>query len=153
VPDPKQIPGLNAALAAVRPSPLRSLLERTAVHLPWRISDTNVPESFSGRSASAEIAGPDGLVPSQDLRFGLFWQSPETFYPPHSHAAEEFYFVLSGSPLWQKDEAPFEGIAPNTLVHHEPYQRHAMRTARDGLLAMWIWTGDLSFSSYRFHES
>ena len=153
LPDPKPLPGLDSAFATVSPSALRSLLERVAAHLPWTTSDVHVPESFAGRSASAEIAGPDGLVPTQGLRFGLFWQSPETFYPPHSHAAEELYFVLSGRPLWQKDDAPFARVAPGSLVHHTPYQRHAMRTERDGLLAMWIWTGDLSFSSYRFHET
>jgi hypothetical protein len=28
-----------------------------------------------------------------------------------------------------------------------------MKTEGDPLLAFWLWTGDLNFASYRFHET
>jgi len=67
---------------------------------------------------------------------GLFWQLAETDYPSHSHAAEELYLVLSGHPLWQKDIGAYAPVTPGTAVHHLPYQRHAMKTERDGFLAL-----------------
>jgi len=149
----RQIPGLDSALTAMSPSALGHLLDGNLAHLPWTIIDDQVPKSFAGRSASAEIAGPDGVVQTDALRFGLFWQSAETFYPSHSHAAEELYFLLSGNPRWQKDDASFVTLTPGSLVHHATYQRHAMKSDREGFLAMWTWTGDLSFSSYQFHET
>jgi len=152
MPEPKHVPGLDSALAAMSQGPLKRLLESSAAQFPWTSGGDSIPTGFASRFASAEIVGPDGLLPTQDLRFGFYWQFPETFYPPHFHAAEEFYLTLSGSPLWQKDDALFAAVAPGSLVHHAPYQRHAMKTERDGLFAMWIWTGDLSFASYRFHD-
>jgi hypothetical protein len=150
---PKQTPDLASPLSSMSDSAIKHLLESTAAHLPWSSGDGSAPEGFAGRFASAEVVGPDGVLPTQDLRFGFYWQPPATFYPSHSHAAEELYLVLSGNPLWQKDDASFAAVAPGMLVHHAPFQRHAMRTGRDGLLAMWIWIGDLSFASYRFHET
>ena len=52
------------------------------------------------------------------LRFGLYVQAPESFYPPHSHAAEEFYYVLSGTARWQKGEEAFSLKPPGQL--HPP---------------------------------
>jgi len=145
-------PHLASALEAMAPGPLRSLLEIKTARLPWSLTESNVPPAIAGRLASTEIVGPDGLAMAEELRFGLFLQAPETLYPSHFHAAEELYLTLSGTPVWQKDDAPFSAIPPGTLVCHAPYQRLAIRTAADPLLAMWIWLGDLDFASYRFHD-
>jgi hypothetical protein len=146
---PKSIsPPLAAVLASLPSGPLRDALTLYSPCLNW----TTGEGELAGRLASAEIAGPDGLQSVDNLRVGLFLQSPQTFYPSHSHAAEELYLVLSGTPLWQKDTSPFTRIASGSAVHHLPYQRHAMKTDGDPLFAFWLWTGDLSFASYRFHE-
>jgi len=141
-------PHLGDALACLPPTPLKDLLSGSSPCLPWMPGG----DRLGDRLASAEIAGPDGLLQAKDLRFGVFLQAPQTHYPSHSHAAEELYLVLAGAPLWQKDDGPFEPVLPGTAVHHLSYQRHAMRTADAPLLALWLWTGDLSFATYRFHD-
>jgi len=146
------IPHLASAVQAVASSRLRGLLERAVGSLPWLVTEGDgIPPSIAGRLASAEIVGPDGAIAASTLRLGLLLQWPDADYPPHSHAAEELYLTLSGTPLWQKDDAPYAAVAPGSFVHHAPFQRHAMKTGAEPLLALWVWLGDLSFASYRFH--
>ena len=140
---------LSAALANLPPGPLAPLLRACAPRIPWTVGDFKMPVSFRGRSAYVEIVGPEGLAHREDLRFGLFVQTPDSFYPPHNHAAEELYYVLSGTAHWQKADGDFRAMAPGTLIRHASWERHAMRTSAEPLLAMWSWTGDLNVSTYR----
>lgn len=140
---------LAAALDAMPPGELADLVRDSAGRVPWIIGGARMPASFAGRSAYIEIAGPDGVVPSERLRFGLFTQAPKSFYPPHNHEAEEHYYVLSGEALWQKGGSPFAAMPPGSCIRHAPWQSHAMRTGPAPLLAMWVWTGALGMESYR----
>jgi mannose-6-phosphate isomerase-like protein (cupin superfamily) len=140
---------LGTALDALPAGPLARPLRAVAPLVPWTVGDFKMPASFAGRSAYVEILGPDGFAGPETLRFGLYVQTPESFYPPHSHAAEELYYVLSGTARWQKDDGEPAPRSPGTLIVHGPWQRHAMRTAAEPLLAMWAWTGDLNTESYR----
>jgi hypothetical protein len=147
---PKPVPpDLHPTLQKLPPGRLRDLLIRNAACFDWLTGEGNL----AGRIASAEIAGPDGLARIDALRIGVFLQAPETHYPSHSHAAEELYLVLTGNALWQKDAGQFVAIPPGATVLHLSYQRHAMKTEQEPLLALWLWTGDLSFSSYRLHDT
>jgi quercetin dioxygenase-like cupin family protein len=140
---------LSGALANLPPGLLAPLLKACAPVIPWTVGDFKMPASFAGRSAYVEIVGPEGLAHREDLRFGLYVQTPDSLYPPHNHAAEELYYVLSGTARWQKADGEFRALAPGTLIRHAPWERHAMRTDSEPLLAMWGWTGDLSVSTYR----
>lgn len=112
-----------------------------------------MPPSFAGRSAYVEIVGPEGLAYFAGLRFGLFLQTSKSLYPPHNHAAEEFYYVLSGTAYWQKGDSEYVARSPGTLIHHAPWERHSMQTKVEPLLAMWAWTGGLNFSTYRIDDA
>lgn len=140
---------LATALDAMPAGELADLVRDCTGRVPWIIGGARMPASFAGRSAYVEIAGPDGVVPSERLRFGLFTQAPESFYPPHDHEAEEHYYVLSGEALWQKGGSPFAAMPPGSCIRHAPWQSHAMRTGAAPLLAMWVWTGALGMESYR----
>ena len=140
---------LSDALMNLPPGPLAPLLKACAPRIPWTVGDFKMPASFAGRSAYVEMVGPEGLAQREDLRFGLYIQTPASFYPPHNHAAEELYYVLSGTARWQKADGDFRAMAPGTLIRHASWERHAMRTAAEPLLAMWSWTGDLNVSTYR----
>jgi len=147
---PKACPAdLSTALEAMRPGPLKDALLRSASGFDWIAGDGRLAD----RLASAELVGPDGILQADSLRLGVFLQSPQTHYPSHSHAAEELYLVLAGTPLWRKDAGRFEPVSPGSAVQHLSYQRHSMKTEGDALLALWLWTGDLSFSSYQLHET
>ena len=125
-------------------------LEALADKLAWAVVPGDMPSSFTGTYCFVTIVGPEGMIADQRFKFGVYLQMPETFYPAHRHAAEELYFPLSGTALWQKDDAEFEPVASGTLIHHAPYQSHAMRTHDLPLLALWSWTGNLSFQTYGF---
>ena len=146
---PEPMPAwLAPALDALPPGELAAALRALASEIPWIVGGAKMPASFAGRSAYNEIVGPDGVAVSDLLRFGLFIQAPESFYPPHRHAAEEFYYVLSGAARWQKGEEAPSLKPPGSCIRHAPWERHAMETAAAPLLALWVWTGDLDMASY-----
>lgn len=116
--------------------------------LPWTDGDFAMPAAINGRNAYAELVGPEGPFLSARCRFGFYLQAPDCLYPPHSHAAEELYLLLSGTAEWRLEESePFLPAIPG-LVHHLPQQKHAMRTAASPLLALWVWLGDISYGTY-----
>jgi mannose-6-phosphate isomerase-like protein (cupin superfamily) len=141
---------LTVALKAI-PTALRNPILLAFANCPlWRAGRASFPPGFQGRSAILEILGPDGLAISHTVRSGLYLQSPECLYPPHSHAAEEFYLVLSGNASWQRGEGEFEEKLPGALIHHRSCESHAMKTFGSPLLAAWIWIGeDLTYDTYR----
>ena len=125
-----------------------ALLRDSASHLPWTEDGFVLPTAIQGRNAYAELIGPEGPLFSSQCRFGFYLQAPDCLYPAHSHAAEELYMILSGSAEWSVDVA--ERFVPPVLglVHHRPWQKHSMLTRRLPLLAMWVWLGDIRYSTY-----
>ncbi len=146
---PPALKDLGAGLKAMSAGRLSELVSETAADLTWTGGVFKMPDGFAGRYAYVEIVGPDGMVTCPRLRFGLYLQSPDSYYPAHDHAAEEFYYVIGGGARWQIDDGTFFDTHPGSFVHHAPHQRHAMETAADPLLAMWIWTGDIRNETYR----
>ncbi len=144
-------PFLERALAAPGADPLTCLLAPLAPTLRWSDTSANMtmPEGFRGRYTAAEIIGPNGTIPAADFRFGTFLQHQDTWYPIHHHAAEELYFILSGTAEWTRDGVDGQPEPPGTLFHHDPHERHATRTLGEPLLALWVWLGDIDSGSYR----
>ena len=125
-------------------------LEALADKLAWVEASRDMPSNFTGNYCFVTIVGPEGMIVDERFKFGVYLQMPGTFYPAHRHEAEELYLPLSGTALWQKDDAEFEPIASGTLIHHTPFQSHATRTHVVPVLALWSWTGYLSFETYSF---
>ncbi len=144
-------PYLERALEAPGADPLTRLLAPLAPALPWSDTSANMtmPEGFRGRYSAAEITGPDGMIPAADFRFGTYLQYPDTWYPIHHHAAEELYFILSGTALWTRDGIDAQPEPPGTLIRHAPHGRHATHTLGEPLLALWVWLGDIDIATYR----
>lgn len=128
--------------------PLRLVLK----DLDWTEGTLPVPASFKGRYAYVTLIGEGTSRPDPRLYFGLYLQAPDTYYPSHWHHAEELYFVLSGTALWQQGATTLTPKPPGTLVHHAPDEPHVMQTGAAPLLAMWAWIGDLS-DSYQIAEA
>lgn len=145
---PPALKDLAAGLAAMPKGRLSDLVGASAAHITWTGGVFKMPDGFAGRYAYVEIVGPDGMVLCPKLRFGLYLQSPDTYYPSHDHAAEELYLVIGGSARWQKDDGPFFEAGPGSYIHHKPHQRHAMETTAEPLFALWIWTGDIRVETY-----
>lgn len=129
------------------------VIRKLAAGLPWTDRGFRLPDEIDGRNAYAELIGPTGPIHSDECRFGFYLQAPDCLYPAHSHAAEEVYYILSGSAEWRLSGT--ETFVPSVpgLVHHLPWQLHEMRTGQSPLLAMWVWTGDIRYSTYAISGS
>ena len=130
--------------------PAARLIRAAHPWLPWTDSPAASlqPTSLSAIKSVVTLIGPGAPIPSETLLFGLFYQDPDSYYPLHAHNAAETYTVLSGNALWQAGNLRF----PTTVadpIHHPPNLPHAMRAGPDGFLAMWRWSGDIGFDSYR----
>lgn len=118
--------------------------------LPWADSPiaSLQPTDLRTIKSVVTLLGPGAPIPSDTLLFGLFYQAPGAYYPLHAHTAAETYTILAGSALWQAGDRRFP-VASGDAIHHPPNLPHAMRAGPDGFLAMWRWSGDIGFDSYR----
>ena len=117
--------------------------------LPWKQGSMKMPDSFSGRFAYVELAGPRGIIANNAISFGLYLQQRDVVYPSHWHSAVEDYLVISGTAMWQIDDGSFIAQPPGSHIHHVSNQPHATTTREEPLLAMWFWRGDIRDSTYR----
>ena len=106
----------------------------------WHQASRGVPELFEGGYSFSVIIGDSGLVPSKNIRMGLYLQNQNVDYPSHAHEAEEFYLILSGYGSWQIGNSWYDAI-PGRIFHHQPGESHRMITESEPLLGFWIWTG------------
>lgn len=120
-------------------------------HLHWADTDAGAkPKSVQDRLAFVELLGPNGMIKFEHCRVGLFFQRADTDYPNHHHASEELYYIISGRAIWSNDSTKMPSVMkPGEFVHHQSWEPHRMQTNDEPLLAMWCWTGDISFSQYK----
>jgi len=124
-------------------------VRRSASHLRWRQPGFGkIPDAVASHMAVCEIIGPMGQITHHAVRAGLLFQDAEILYPSHRHAAEEIYLPLSGPAAWQTANSAWRQHAFGDIIHHLPFQPHAIRTAQTPLLAIWGWTGDIRADSY-----
>lgn len=141
----------QALTASQRASFLGDWDHEELLKLPWSDAPDRVaPDCIVGRTAFCTLVGPEAIRTSNKIRFGFFLQAPGSYYPPHSHAAEEHYLVLSGTARWQKGDGPFVPRRPGSYIFHESYESHAMETEREPVLAFWAWCGNLDRSTFRY---
>jgi quercetin dioxygenase-like cupin family protein len=127
-----------------------ALIRKAHSWLLWQDSPaaTLQPTELRAIKSIVTLVGPDAPIPSDTLLFGLFYQAPGSYSPLHSHNAAETYTILAGTADWQAGDRRFP-LAVGQAIHHPPNLPHAMRGGPDGFLAMWRWSGDISFQSYR----
>ena len=118
---------------------------RLSKQVQWHKGSRGVPEFFEGGYSFSVIIGDSGLVSSKKIRMGLFLQNQNVDYPSHAHEAEEFYLILSGHGSWQIGNSWYDAI-PGRIFHHQPGESHRMITESEPLLAIWIWTGSVSYT-------
>lgn len=130
--------------------PVAKLIQDAHQWLPWQDSPiaAQQPDRLRAIKSVVTLLGPDAPIRSDTLLFGLFYQAPGSHYPLHAHNAAETYTLLAGSALWQAGDHRFTTTAGEP-IHHPPNLPHAMRAGPDGFLAMWRWSGDIGFASYR----
>lgn len=130
--------------------PVAKLIQDAHQWLPWQDSPiaAQQPDRLRAIKSVVTLLGPGAPIPSATLLFGLFYQAPGAYYPLHAHAAAETYTLLSGTAQWQAGDRCLT-LAAAQAIHHPPDLPHAMRAGADGFLALWRWSGDIGFGSYR----
>ncbi|MGO1121037.1 dimethylsulfonioproprionate lyase family protein [Rhodovibrionaceae bacterium A322] len=140
---------LMAALAKAS-HPLGKALHHCSPRLPWAPTRNEaIPPEVAAQLAVVHFIGPDAIIPHDTVRVGFYLQSPGYHYPAHSHAAEELYFILSGHAHWQVADGPNQVLPPESYSHHRAWDSHAMTTGDEALTAIWAWSGDISFETYK----
>lgn len=136
----RYLPQLAAAAKPFAVEFVRALSERASM-LAWRQSYTpaEVGAAFLQNYAWAELVGLSGATASEHLACGVLLLGPNTAYPPHRHEAEEIYVPLVGRALWQRGQGAFHAEEEGAIIHHDPFEPHAMRTEAAPLLALYLW--------------
>lgn len=153
VPPPADIEALVAdGLRDIVLEPFRAPLWDIGLLLPWRrstsLKSADMLTRMPSEMATLELVGPTGLIPHETIRAGFFIQAANLAYPARTHAAEEGYVIVSGTALWQLNDAPFQAVPPGGTLLHPSFAPHATHTQDEPLLAAFRWTGDISFATY-----
>jgi quercetin dioxygenase-like cupin family protein len=138
---------------------MAAALDELGDHLNWVQSEHYVrsPPSanFIDNYGYAVIAGPPEIVPplasADKIATGLILFGPQTCYPLHRHPAIEIYYVVSGHAEWWRGDGPWQEKPPGSLIYHESWIPHGMRTSDEPLIAAYLWKGDL-YTDARFVE-
>lgn len=143
-------PGILRTATLPDAHPVASLIFKAHAWLPWQDSPAASfqPTELRTIKSIVTILGPGAPIRSDTLLFGLFYQAPGTYYPLHAHEAAETYTLLAGTALWQAGDQRFP-LNAGEASHHPPNLPHAMRAGPGGFLAMWRWSGNIAFDSYR----
>jgi mannose-6-phosphate isomerase-like protein (cupin superfamily) len=143
-------PGIQRASALASAHPVARLIRDAQPLLPWSDSPAASlqPTALRAIKSIVTLIGPDAPIPCPDLLFGFFYQEPDSYYPLHAHEAAETYTLLAGAAHWQAGDRRLT-LTSGEAIHHPPNLPHAMRAGPDGFLAMWRWSGDISFDTYR----
>ena len=136
--------------ASLTGHPAARLIHAAHPWLPWQDSPiaAQQPDQLRAIKSVVTLLGPGAPIPSETLLCGLFYQAPNAYYPRHAHNAAETYTILAGSALWQAGDRRIT-LTAGEAIHHPPNLPHAMRAGPDGFLAVWRWSGDIGFESYR----
>ena len=154
---PDFCPGIPVPLAA----PFLDILSHGSAHpccaliaatpLPWAAPETSSDPLYRAHSAPkvhVELIGPDGVVPSDEVRLGLYGILPEAHYGLRTHPAEEIFVMLAGAADWKRGDAPFVSHGPGERSHHPTMMPHATRTRAHAFMSLYVWTGDVSTDGY-----
>ena len=129
--------------ACDRTEALTRLLVEQAHRLDWRrtYGAADFGPDFLKRYGWTEIIGQRGCFASDQIAAGFLMLGPDLEYPPHSHEAEEIYIPLSGTAAWARGAEGWRERQPYELIHHPSHLPHAMKTAGEPLLALYVWLG------------
>lgn len=139
---------------------LTAAVDHARGHLPVDVGAalSVVADAVSWTQTAAYVAQPpnadflDGyahatITADAAAAVGLLLLGPHVDYPPHRHPADEVYLPLAGARWAHGDALPPDAEPAGTLLHHRPWQAHAMTTGDQPLLALYVWTGEVDVAS------
>ncbi|RVU37776.1 hypothetical protein EOI86_00265 [Hwanghaeella grinnelliae] len=99
----------------------------------------NSSRSFLDGYAYASLSGPDGPILCEAPMAGYMLLGPDVHYPDHRHEPREVYLVLTPGAQWSLDSGDWFDVAPGTMIIHNSWQKHAIRTGDTPFLAFAAW--------------
>jgi hypothetical protein len=108
---------------------------------------------LDGYAHATRVGPPDGGPPADApggkpaVSVGLLLLGSDVRYPPHHHPADEIYLPLGDADWLDDDATTYRPRPAGTPLHHRPWQAHAMRTGPRPLLAVYLWSGDVTTPS------
>jgi hypothetical protein len=146
--EPKGLPCLRhldrlTASAGETERRLVDVLSRHRDSFRWgqTYSTADFSQHFINNYGWMELFGTRGHFDNQVVAGGFLILGPKIEYPDHHHVAEELYVPLAGNAEWRKGDGAFLPRAAGEVIHHPSRGNHAMRTAAEPLLALYLWRG------------
>jgi hypothetical protein len=144
-PDLPVLAHLDDALARVADEvdgQLRAAVALVAARAAWTRTASYASDTalFAGY-AHAALRGSD----DDEVVVGLVLLGPGVHYRAHHHPAEEYYFPLGGI-RWDHGDGWVDEPA-GELIHHAPWQAHAMLTDDRPVLLAYLWFDDVATPS------
>ncbi len=133
---------LQRALDQGRGTPMARVIrsiDGLSPELCWQYGYEKVPRGLDQKYAYAELVGPTGPVPCDQIILGLVLFAPGCIYPQHAHdGITESYICLSGA-MSQNDQGVY---VPGSMIFNPPGQMHRITVAdlEPSLLA-YAWIG------------
>jgi hypothetical protein len=128
---------------------LREAVALVAGRAAWtRTAGYAADEALFAGYAHAMLRGPadaDDADPDDDVALGLVLLGPDVHYRAHHHPAEEYYLPL-GAIRWDHGDGWVDEPA-GELIHHDPWQPHAMATGDRPVLLAYLWFGEVATPS------
>ncbi len=92
-----------------------------------------------------QVVGPKGAIAAESTRAGIFLLAPNFDYLMHDHAANEIYYVHSGTISIQNGtESIPRHLEPGQYSITPSETPHALQTDDEPVLLLYIWTGDVT---------
>jgi hypothetical protein len=124
-----------------RPLVWLAAVRRNGLRWGQTYSEADFGKAFIDNYGWLELFGTRSHFVNDEVAAGLLILGPEIVYPDHHHVAEEIYIPLTGGTEWRMGEGGFRVRAAGEVIHHASNVSHAMRTAEEPLLALYIWRG------------
>lgn len=142
--------GMRTVLATSR-HPVAQAALAALDRLPWGSNpvESQTEGAIAAMISVATLMGPEGPMLAPDVRLGLVYMQPDSFYPLHNHDADETYVIVAGQALWTAGDDVRIRYAGD-MIHHPSLMPHAFCTGPEGFLALWRWSGDINTHSYAF---
>jgi mannose-6-phosphate isomerase-like protein (cupin superfamily) len=111
--------------------------------LPWRNGDAGDQSAAAPQDqlARAEIIGSEVSLRHPDFALGILLMAPRADHAAPGRPAMELHHIVSGRALWTVDAAT-EERRPGDFVLHPGNTQHAIRTADEPLLTIYIVAGN-----------
>lgn len=139
----QHLPGAVEAASAGELADLAGAFAAMAGSIEWSQNSgytaENSTQSFLDGYAYASFSGPDGPILCEAPMAGYMLLGPNVHYPDHRHEPREVYLVLTPGAQWSLDSGEWFDVAQGSLIVHESWQKHAIRTGRTAFLAFAGW--------------